>query len=277
MACAAAISDVQAAPGHASRRRPSPASRRTPAVPEAAQVARGAAARRWERARGPSSRPTTCNGHTPVKRAWIEKRRSVTQKHARLALFRATRSRVRGAWPPARLALTRPASASRLAEHAMGPPGAALLARCAAQSCEKQGGLLSLSMAQRGCWCSRAAVQWREGLIGGDLVLLQRAQHAPSPGAETCWWATGASFSVLSLALCSMSQYSCCADRRAGRVVPRVEREARGARLSVNPAAHARRQGCSTGDWHCGDAVAVTPTLLCRSKAPVLCFFAAEI
>ena len=83
-------------------------------------------------------------------------------------------------------------------------PGAALLARCAAQSCEKQGGLLSLSMAQRGCWCSRAAVQWREGLIGGDLVLLQRAQHAPSPGAETCWWATGASFSVLSLALCSI-------------------------------------------------------------------------
>ena len=125
--------------------------------------------------------------------------------------------------------------------------------------------------------CSMAAVRWREGLIGGDLVLLQRAQHAPSPGAETCWWATGASFSVLSLALCSMSQYSCCADRRAGRVVPRVEREARGARLSVNPAAHARRQGCSTGDWHCGDAVAVTPTLLCRSKAPVLCFLAAEI
>ena len=203
--------------------------------------------------------------------------RTVTQKHARLALFRATRSPVRGAWPPARLALTRPASASRLAEHAMDPPGAALLARCAAESCEKQGGLLSLSMAQRGCWCSRAAVQWREGLIGGDLVLLQRAQHAPSPGAETCWWATGASFSVLSLALCSMSQYSCCADRRAGCVVPRVEREARGARLSVNPAAHARRQGCSTGDWHCGDAVAVTPTLLCRSKAPVLCFLAAEI
>ena len=135
---------------------------------------------------------------------------TVTEKHARLALFRATRSPVRGAWPPARLALTRPASASRLAErYAMGPPGAALLARCAAQSCEKQGGLLSLSMAQRGCWCSRAAVQWREGLIGGDLVLHQRAQHAPSPGAETCWWATGASFSVLSLALCSMSQYSC--------------------------------------------------------------------
>ena len=184
---------------------------------------------------------------------------------------------MRGAWPPARLALTRPASASRLAEHAMGPPGAALLARCAAQSCEKQGGLLSLSMAQRGCWCSRAAVQWREGLIGGYPLLHQRAQHAPSPGAETCWWATGASFSVLSLALCSMSQYSCCADRRAGCVVPRVEREARGARLSVNPAAHARRQGCSTGDWHCGDAVAVTPTLLCRSKAPVLCFLAAEI
>ena len=184
---------------------------------------------------------------------------------------------MRGAWPPARLALTRPASASRLAEHAMGPPGAALLARCAAQSCEKQGGLLSLNIAQRGCWCSWAAVRGRAGLIGGELVLLERAQHAPSPGAETCWWATGASFSVLSLALCSMSQYSCCADRRAGRVVPRVEREARGARLSVNPAAHARRQGCSTGDWHCGDAVAVTPTLLCRSKAPVLCFLAAEI
>ena len=162
-------------------------------------------------------------------------------------------------------------------------PWVRLVRRCSLaalqKAAKKQGGLLSLSMAQRGCWCSRAAVQWREGLIGGDLVLLQRAQHAPSPGAETCWWATGASFSVLSLALCSMSQYSCCADRRAGRVVPRVEREARGARLSVNPAAHARRQGqgCSTGDWHCGDAVAVTPTLLCRSKAPVLCFLAAEI
>ena len=65
----------------------------------------------------------------------------------------------------------------------------------------------------------------------------------------------------LSLALCSMSQYSwCCADRRAGRVVPRVEREARGARLSVNPAAHARRQGCSTGD--CSGIVATRSPLL---------------
>ena len=153
---------------------------------------------------------------------------------------------MRGAWPPARLALTRPASASRLAEHAMGPPGAALLARCAAQSCEKQGGLLSLSMAQRGCWCSRAAVQWREGLIGGDLVLHQRAQHAPSPGAETCWWATGASFSVLSLALCSMSQYSCCADRRRGASCREwSERlEARGCRSTLRRmrAAKAARQ-----------------------------------
>jgi len=56
-----------------------------------------------------------------------------------IALFRAARSPLRGTWAPMRLALTRPASASRLAERAMGPPGAALPARCAAQSCEKQG------------------------------------------------------------------------------------------------------------------------------------------
>ena len=88
---------------------------------------------------------------------------------------------MRGAWPPARLALTRPASASQLAEHAMGPPGAALLARCAAQCCEKQRGLLSLSIAQRGCWCSRAAVRWREGLIGGDLCCISVRSMLPHP------------------------------------------------------------------------------------------------
>ena len=40
---------------------------------------------------------------------------------------------------------------------------------------------MSLSIAQRGCWCSRAAVWWREGLIGGDLVLHQRAGGRLAP------------------------------------------------------------------------------------------------
>ena len=106
-----------------------------------------------------------------------ERNNTVTQKHARLALFRATRSPVRGAWPPARLALTRPASASRLAERAVCPPGAALPARCAAQSCEKQWGLLSLGIVQRGGECSTATVQWREGLMGASAC----AACSPAP------------------------------------------------------------------------------------------------
>ena len=162
---------------------------------------------------------------------------------------------MRGAWPPARLALTRPASASRLAEHAMGPPGAALLARCAAQSCEKQGGLLSLSMAQRGCWCSRAAVQWREGLIGGDLVLLQRAQHAPSPGAETCWWATGASFSVLSSPAIHSTSFAWRlqhVQRKAG--VRQAELPTGGGLEDTEPSAPAadRRRRARFGGWLSG-------------------------
>ena len=51
----------------------------------------------------------------------------------------------------------------------------ALLAHCAAQSCEKQRGLLSLSIAQRGCWCSRAAVRWREGLDLFTKILTRQA------------------------------------------------------------------------------------------------------
>ena len=83
-----------------------------------------------------------------------------------------------------RLALTRPASASRLAERAMGPPGAALPARCVAQSCEKQGALLSLNIVQHGCECLTAAVLWCESLMGGDLLLHRHAQPALLPGAE---------------------------------------------------------------------------------------------
>ena len=84
-----------------------------------------------------------------------------------IALLRAARSPRRGTCAPMRLALTRPASASRLAEHAVGPPGAVLPARCAAQSCEKQGGLLSLNIVQRGCESSTAPVLWCESLIDG--------------------------------------------------------------------------------------------------------------
>ena len=92
------------------------------------------------------------------------------------ALLRAARSPLRGTWAPMRLALTRPASASRLAEHAVGPPGAALPARCAAQSCEKQGALLSWSIVQRGCESSTAPVLWCESLMGGNLLLHRHAQ-----------------------------------------------------------------------------------------------------
>ena len=179
-----------------------------------------------------------------------------------IALFSVARSPLRGTWAPMRLALTRPASASRLAERAVCPPGAALPARCAAQSCEKQWGLLSLGIVQRGGECSTATVQWREGLMGGDLLLHRLAQPAPPPGAEACCWAIGASFSTLSLASCSMSHYFCGDEWRAGCVVPRVEREARGTRLSVNSAAHARRGSCSTGDWHGANAFAVTTSNL---------------
>ncbi|EOD05758.1 hypothetical protein EMIHUDRAFT_219816 [Emiliania huxleyi CCMP1516] len=52
---------------------------------------------------------------------------------------------------------------------------------------------------------------------------------------------------------CWLVQYCQCADWRAGCASPRVAREAREARLSVNPAAHGRRGSCSTGCGHrCG-------------------------
>ena len=140
----------------------------------------------------------------------------------------------------------------------MGPPGAALLARCAAQSCEKQGALLSWSIVQRGCESSTAPVLWCESLMGGNLQLHRHAQPALRPGAEACGLANGASFSTLSSASRSMSQHFCGDEWRAGCVVPRVEWEARGTRLSVNSAAHARRGSCSTGDLHGANAIAVT-------------------
>ena len=74
--------------------------------------------------------PTNCT-HVRTMVTIMQRTVYVTQKHARLALFRATLSPVRGAWPPARLALTRPASASRLAEHAGSAGcGAARSLRC---------------------------------------------------------------------------------------------------------------------------------------------------
>ena len=43
---------------------------------------------------------------------------------------------------------------------ASGRPGAALLARCTAQSCDNKGRLLSFSVEQCSCGCSWCAVQW---------------------------------------------------------------------------------------------------------------------
>ena len=76
--------------------------------------------------------------------------------------------------------------------------------------------------------------------------------------AEACWLAPSTMPSTHCSTPCWLVQYYQCADWRAGCVSPRVAREARAARLSVNPAAHARRGGCSTGDSHCGNAIAVT-------------------
>ena len=72
----------------------------------------------------------------------------------------AARSRRQETWPPMRLALARRASVPQPPGRARGRPGAALLARCTAQSCDNKGRLLSLSVEQCSCGRSWAAVQW---------------------------------------------------------------------------------------------------------------------
>ena len=69
---------------------------------------------------------------------------------------------------------------------------------------------------RRGCESSAAPVLRCESLMGGNLLPHRHAQSALSPGAEACWLANGASFSTLSLASCSMSQYFCGDEWRAG-------------------------------------------------------------
>ena len=65
-----------------------------------------------------------------------------------------------GDMAPMRLALARRASVPQPPGRATGLPGAALLARCTAQSCDNKGRLLSLSVEQCSCGRSWAAVQW---------------------------------------------------------------------------------------------------------------------
>ena len=96
-------------------------------------------------------------------------------------------------------------------------------------------------------------------------MLRQGAQHALLLCAEACWLAPNTMPWMHCSTPCWLVQYCQCADWRAGCASPRVAREAREARLSVNPAAQARRGSCSTGDF-IANAVAVTPTFLCRSK-----------
>ena len=122
---------------------------------------------------GPGREVTDCTPSAPSASCYGPRNRYAMRD---IALLRAARSPLRGTWAPMRLALTRPASASRLAEHAVGPSGAALPARCAAQSCEKQGALLSWSIVQRGCESSTAPVLWCESLMGGNLLLHRHAQ-----------------------------------------------------------------------------------------------------
>jgi len=93
-------------------------------------------------------------------------------------------------------------------------------------------------------------------------MLRQGAQHALSLCAEACWLAPSTMPPMHCSTPCWLMQYYQCADWRAGCASPRVAREAREARLSVNPAAHGRRGSCSTGCGHrCG-----------KSARPLLCF-----
>ena len=66
-------------------------------------------------------------------------------------------------------------------------------------------------------------------------MLRQGAQHALSLCAEACWLAPSTMPPMHCTTLCWLVQYYQCADWRAVCVSPRVAREARAARLSVNP------------------------------------------
>ena len=179
-----------------------------------------------------------------------------------IALFRVARSPLRRTWAPMRLALTRPASASRLAERAVCPPGAALPARCAAQSREKQWGLLSLGIVQRGGECSTATVQWREGLMGASACAA--CSPAPcrgmlfvrlAPASQRCPWRRAACRTT-SAAMNGSRDASCRAwserlEARGCRSTPRRMRAVKAARQ------HSHR----------GNAIAVTCFQLCLSTS----------
>ena len=96
--------------------------------------------------------------------------------------------------------------------------------------------------------CCRVPAPWT-GQGGGAA--------APRPpllaGAAMCCLVS--SLLVLCAALTRLQWHctACHGEWRAARASPRVAREAREARLSVNPAAHGRRGSCSTGCGHrCG-------------------------
>ena len=72
-------------------------------------------------------------------------------------------------------------------------------------------------------------------------MLRQGAQHALSLCAEACWLAPSTMPPMHCTTLCWLVQYYQCADWRAGCASPCVAREAREARLSVNPRARGRR------------------------------------
>ena len=105
-------------------------------------------------------------------------------------------------------------------------------------------------------------------------MLRQGAQHAPLLCPEACWLAPSTMPWMHCSTPCWLVQYCQGADWRAACASPRVARVAREARLSVNPAAHARRGSCSTGDF-IANAVAVTPTfpLPIKSARPLALLF----
>ncbi len=126
--------------------------------------------------------------------------------------------------------------------------------RCAAQSCGGGEGASGASTgrcappAAGGGPCRRVPAPWT-GQGGGAA--------APRPpllaGAAMCCLVS--SLLVLCAALTRLQWHctACHGEWRAARASPRVAREAREARLSVNPAAHGRRGSCSTGCGHrCG-------------------------
>ena len=148
--------------------------------------------------------------------------------------------------------------------------------RCAAQSCVNCGSILCF------LWEVRNSCSWWRAVppcaCSVDRTGRRRRSATASaacrcstvlPGEQPAGSVCGVGEAAVAL-YCMPRRVACGA-----RVAARGTGGARGAAVGQPRGACAPRK-TSTGDF-IANAVAVTPTLLCRSKAPVLCFLAAEI